>query len=124
MNEKGLSLQEIRLQRCNRLLVIWYTVISAVLVIAYLTEVLSGARTIQYYLTFIAFAVIPNIIAWIAYRKSSISPVATLAALIGYLLVFAFTLFTSPYAVAVSYIFVLFVLFAENIFLIQLQFFL
>lgn len=109
MNEKNLSLQEIKQGRCNKLLMIWYTVIASVLVIAYFTEVLQGDRTVPYYIGYVAVALIPLLIAWITYKKNNVSLVSTIIALSGYLFMFTYSLFTSPYAVVIAYIFVLLV---------------
>ena len=110
MNEqKNLSLQEIKQGRCNKLLMMWYTVIASVLVIAYFTEVLQGDRTVPYYIGYVAVALVPLIIAWIAYKKNNVSLVSTIIALSGYLFMFTYSLFTSPYAVVIAYIFVLLV---------------
>ena len=109
MEEKNLSLQEIKQQRCNQLLMIWYTVIVSVLVVAYFTEVLSKQRTVQYYIGYVAVAIVPLTIAWIVYKKNSVSLAATIIALIGYLSLFTYSLFTSPYAVVIAYLFVLLV---------------
>ena len=108
MNEnREMSLQELKLLRCNKMLIKWYTFVNFVLLVAYLTEVISGARTIGYYAVFAAITIIPNIVAWIAYMKNKGSLVSTTISLGGYTLLFAFCLFTSPYAVVACYIYVM-----------------
>ena len=104
---REMSLQELKLLRCNKMLIKWYTFVNFVLLVAYLTEVISGARTIGYYVVFAAITIIPNIVAWIAYMKNKGSLVSTTISLGGYTLLFAFCLFTSPYAVVACYIYVM-----------------
>ncbi|MBP9001778.1 MAG: methyl-accepting chemotaxis protein [Lachnospiraceae bacterium] len=108
MNEnREMSLLELKLLRCNKMLIKWYTFVNFVLLVAYLTEVISGARTIGYYAVFAAITIIPNIVAWITYKRNKGSLVSTTISLGGYTLLFAFCLFTSPYAIVTCYIYVM-----------------
>ncbi len=104
-NDKSLALAKIKKENVNTLIIRWYTAVIAVLVIAYLTEVLSGERTIGYYATFVGVAVIPLIFSWIFYRRNKQSLLSAIVAMSGYTILFGYALFTSPYAVVVSYIF-------------------
>lgn len=109
MNEQNLTLKQIKQRRANKMLMIWYSVIVAVLALAYLTEVISGARTIGYYGGYLAVALVPLAISWIVYKNNKETLAATIIALTGYMMLFTYSLFTSPYAVVNTYIMVILV---------------
>jgi len=98
------SLETRKQERCNKLLIRWITVIVSVLVLSYLTEVISGARTISYFAVFCAIAIIPLIFSWIFYNRNKESLLSAIVGIAGYTILYGFALFTSPYAVVVCYI--------------------
>ncbi|GEM_PF-5652731 len=104
-NDRGILLARKKKENCNTLLIRWYSIVVAVLIVAYLTEVLSGERTISYYATFVAIAILPLIFSWIFYKKNKQSLLSAVVAISGYTLLYSYALFTSPYAVVVCYIF-------------------
>ena len=107
-NEK-LDLKKIKQLRCNQLILRWYSIIVVILVLSYLTEVISGARTVGYYMGYVAVAIIPLLVAWIIYKKDKQASASAIVSMVGYLLLFTYSLFSSPYAVVISYIFVMIV---------------
>ncbi len=108
MSERSdeLVLLQIRQRRCNKLLITWYTAIVIILLLAYLTEVASGARTLRYYLVYAGVAIVPLVFSWITYKINNTNLISTVISLAGYTCLFAHSLFTSPYAVVIAYIFV------------------
>ena len=103
-NENNLSLVDIKNMRANKFIVIWYTVIASVLELAYLIEVMEGSRTAIYYAMYSIFTIVPCAVTWFFYLKNKTKSFVAGMALFSYLIIFGFSLYSSPYAVVVAYI--------------------
>ena len=80
-----------------------FCVTNIVLVVCYAIEVIKGARTIGYYLTFSALALIPVIISLILYFKKKDSIILGIVTAVGFLPLYCFTIFTTISSVAYVY---------------------
>lgn len=91
----------------NRAALISMLVTNIILVVCYALEVVKGDRTIVYYAIFSALAIIPGLICFIIYRKKKDAPKLSWAIAIGFLILYAFTIFTTTSPIAYVYIFMI-----------------
>ncbi len=89
----------------NRSIILAWTVINVVLLVAYLGEVIKGTRTLSYVLVFACVAFLPEIISVIVYKKSSHSHAFKYVAVIGYLFMYTFVMATGNTFLVFTYIF-------------------
>lgn len=88
----------------NSTVMVCYTIITAVLVIAYLGEVLKGLRTTGYFALFTLLAVGPYIISLLAYNKNRESAVLRKFVAYGFAILYTFVMFTSTAAESFVYV--------------------
>lgn len=88
----------------NKKLIICYSIISAVLFLAYMLELIKGNRTPGYILIFCAVLLIPLAITIFIYRRDAGSDLVRKAAAYGYGILYAFVLWTSVSVLAFTYI--------------------
>lgn len=82
--------------RVNKVAVILYTVISVVLLLAYLLELLKGSKTLGLFLIIAALDLIPVIACWIFYSRANDFEYIKDIMGIGYGIFYAVSCFTSP----------------------------
>ena len=91
-------------QYINKTAITCHFIIEAVLLGAYLIEVLKGARTIGYYLTFVAVIAAATIVELIAYRQNPESEKIRHLIGVGYGVMYLFALFTSDNTLTFVYV--------------------
>ena len=91
-------------QYVNKVAIMCHLIIEAVLLVAYLIEVLKGARTIGYYLIFIAIIVVSSAGELIIYRKNAESEKIRHLIGFGYGIMYLFALFTSDNLLTFVYV--------------------
>lgn len=87
----------------NKVAVICHGVIAAVLILAYLLEVVKGARTIGYYMIFLVLALGPLIAEITIYKKNPESTLIKHIMGIGYGIFYTFVVFTTVSVLAFTY---------------------
>lgn len=93
-------------QRISTSLLRTYTITQAIILAAYLLEVIKGERGIGYYLILALFIIAPTTAAWINLKSNPESPVCRYIATIGYLLMYSMVLLTGDTTLVYVYIFI------------------
>ncbi|MGN0513470.1 MAG: methyl-accepting chemotaxis protein [Lachnospiraceae bacterium] len=106
------TIENSELAGANKLMLTCFTFLIAVLDVAYLLEVIKGARTIGYYIVFLILSLAPLIVSALGYKKSPDWKHLKLATIFGYLVFYAFVIFTSTTDVGFVYIMPMFVIVA------------
>ena len=88
----------------NKLAVITLTVICSIISLAYVLEVVKGARTIGYVVLTVVLAMLPVLISWILYNSDKNSESLKYVVAVGYSILFAFVLFTAQNDLVFTYI--------------------
>ncbi|MBR6256788.1 MAG: hypothetical protein IKR23_05345 [Lachnospiraceae bacterium] len=88
----------------NRLAVITLTVICSIISLAYVLEVVKGARTLGYVALTVVLAMLPVIICWVLYNGDKKSETIKYVVAVGYSILFAFVLFTAQNDLVFTYI--------------------
>lgn len=101
MQQKNQTLSEA--QMANKLLLRCYLVLNAILILAYLVEVIKGARTIPYYLLFCILAILPLAAAFVLNNKNPGNVNVRAVVAYGYAVLYGFVLFTTTSTVAFIY---------------------
>jgi len=96
------------LHRINAAILVAYTVITVILLFAYILEFVKGSRTPGYTLVFALLDVAPFIAYCVLYRKDKTSPVLKYILSIGFSVLYAFVLLTAAVPTTFVYIFMLF----------------
>lgn len=104
MKEKRMS----ELHRINAAILVAYTVLTVILLFAYILEFIKGSRTIGYTAVFALLDVAPYIAYCVLYRKDKTSPVLKYLLCIGFSVLYAFVLLTAAVPTTFVYIFMLF----------------
>ncbi len=89
----------------NKVVWICYYVVTFLLSIAYIVEFVKGSRTILYTIGFCAIALIPPIICIIAYKMNKETNLIKYMLAVGYLVLYAYALFTASSELVYTYIF-------------------
>ncbi len=87
----------------NKITIICYTIIAAVLSLAYLLEVANGHRTINYYIAFLLITLLPPAIGWACLRLDGSSQRIRYIVVAGYAIFYTFVLFTGNVASVYCY---------------------
>lgn len=95
--------------RINSVVFLAYTLLTVLLLIAYLLEFIKGDRDIVYTAVFLALDIIPYITFVMMYRQDNATPNAKYAFSIGFSLLYIFALFTA--AVPTTFVYIFLVLF-------------
>jgi len=97
-------------KRANRLIMICYAIVAAILVLAYVVEVANGRRTLGYLLAFAGVTIGPMIASDVLYFKDKESPLYGKIAPWCFFIMYAFVLATSKMPIQCIYIFPMFVI--------------
>ena len=79
----------------NRTAIICHTIIDVVLALAYIVELLKGARTVGYICIFLALCLVPVVIEWGLYKKTPESQIIRYMIGICYSILYFFAIFTA-----------------------------
>ena len=79
----------------NRMAVVCHTIIDAVLALAYLVELLKGARTVGYICIFAAICLVPVIVEWVLYKRNPNSGLIMHIIAVCYGILYIFAIFTA-----------------------------
>lgn len=93
MNDKN-SQQYIENKTQNKLTLVGWTIEVAVILAAYLLEVVKGARTLPYYMVVILTGIVPLVAAWTFYKKANDSKAIRYFAVTGFLVLYSYVLIT------------------------------
>lgn len=88
----------------NQTLLRCYIIVNIVLDLAYLVEVIKGARTIPYYIIFLAIGLIPMFASVILYRKNTDNDLVRIISAYGFAVLYIFVLFTTVSVMAFVYV--------------------
>ena len=88
----------------NKPAVITLTVICSIISLAYVLEVVKGARTIGYVVLTVVLAMLPVVISWILYNSDKNNESLKYVVAVGYSILFAFVLFTAQNDLVFTYI--------------------
>lgn len=106
-----LSVKKNALASMNNTALIGATIMNVVLALAYLIEVLKGARPISSYLVIAVFCALPTILSALEYKRRADSNKIRYISGIGFCMLYGYLMFTSPNDLTFCYIVVFFVLF-------------
>lgn len=101
MNESTNKMSDVAL--ANRTLFRCYVIICVVLDLAYLAEVVKGARTVGYYSVFLAISLVPLFLSFLLYWKNRDNDKLRLLISVGFAVLYAFVLFTTVSVLAFTY---------------------
>ena len=87
----------------NRIAVIAHTAICVIMCLAYVLEVVKGARTVGYIVLTILFAMVPVTINWIVYKANNDSEANLHITALGYGILYTFLLFTAQNDLVFTY---------------------
>lgn len=90
--------------RISRSLLMAISIPDALILAAYLLEVIKGERTIGYYSVLAVLILIPIIIAWLSYKANPESDACRYIAVLGYITMYTMVLFTGDTAMVSMYI--------------------
>lgn len=97
------------LHRINKAVLIQYTILTVILLAAYILEFAKGSRTLPYTLVFMCFDLIPYVLYAVFYRKNPESNKLKYILSIGFSLLYAFVLLTAAVPTTFVYIFMIYV---------------
>lgn len=92
-------------RRANRVIFVSYLAVAIILLLAYILEVVKGARSIGYYFLFFAIIAIPLTLTSIIYFKNKESQKYGVLAAWGYFMMYCFVLASNTYPIECTYIF-------------------
>ena len=88
----------------NQTLLRCYIIVNIVLDLAYLVEVIKGARSIPYYAVFLIIGLIPMVISIILYQKNKDNDLVRIIASYGFAVLYIFVVFTTVSILAFTYV--------------------
>ncbi len=91
----------------NFVSIISYTIINVILIACYIIEVVKGSRTIGYFAVFCILALLPMVLAYIAYLRNKDSNVVKYLIMVGFGIFYLFIIFTTTSPVAYVYAFLI-----------------
>lgn len=103
MNQKRIS----DMYRCNKTATITYSVMTCILIAAYVLEVVKKSRTILYFVIFCVLALAPYVAAMLEYKKDKESKRVKYVITIGFTVFYLFIIFTTVSPVAYTYAFLI-----------------
>lgn len=101
MNESVKKMSDVAL--ANRVLFGCYLLIDIVLDLAYLVEVVKGARDLGYYMVFLAISLIPLFLSFLLFRRNQESDQLRILISVGFAVLYTFVLFTTVSVLAFVY---------------------
>ena len=93
-----------RTARINQTLLRMWHVIVMILIFTYALEIIKGERTVGYVLTFCLFWLVPSMVCDFCYKKNNDSLKLRYGMIYGYLISYAFTIFTANSQLAFVYV--------------------
>ncbi|MBO4882187.1 MAG: hypothetical protein J5570_01585 [Lachnospiraceae bacterium] len=102
MEQKNIHTQEISVG--NRRLLQSATILCVLITLAYILEVIKGARTLGYTIAVIVLALGPQIFGWIVYKSNNSSDAVKHIVAIGYAVMYCFVLFTTTNILVFTYV--------------------
>ncbi len=96
------------LQRINTAVLIEYSILTVILLLAYILEFLKGSRTVGYTLIFSVLDVLPYIVCVVLFFKNKTSPNLKYVLSVGFSVLYAFVLLTAAVPTTFVYIFMLY----------------
>ncbi len=102
MEQKNLHTQEISVG--NKRLLQSATILCVLITLAYILEVVKGARTAPYVIAVIVLALGPQIAGWIVYKSNDSSEAVKHIVAIGYAVMYCFVLFTTTNILVFTYV--------------------
>lgn len=94
----------------NKVASICHTVTVVILVLAYLVEVIKGARTVQYYMVFALLAMVPAIAEWVLYIGNAADDKIQYVMSIGYTIFYTFVIFTTTDVTSFTFLIVMYII--------------
>lgn len=113
-NKKGVKKVKIgkkmdEMHRINKRVLVAYTILTVILLAAYLLEFVKGSRTLEYTLIFGAVDIIPYLMYLIIYKKDRASNKLKYILSIGFSIMYSFVLLTAAVPTTFVYIFMIYV---------------
>ena len=102
MEQKNIHTQEISVG--NKRLLQSATILCVLITLAYILEVIKGARTVGYTVAVIVLALGPQIAGWIVYKSNNASDAVKHIVAIGYAVMYCFVLFTTTNILVFTYV--------------------
>ena len=102
MEQKNIHTQEISVG--NKRLLQSATILCVLITLAYILEVIKGARTVGYTAAVIVLALGPQIAGWIVYKSNNASDAVKHIVAIGYAVMYCFVLFTTTNILVFTYV--------------------
>ena len=102
MEQKNIHTQEISVG--NKRLLQSATILCVLITLAYILEVIKGARTLGYTIAVIVLALGPQIFGWIVYKSNNASDAVKHIVAIGYAVMYCFVLFTTTNILVFTYV--------------------
>lgn len=97
-------------QSRNKIAVIGSSIMNVIIAVAYLIEVLKGARTIGSYLVVLFLSLFPTLLSSLSYLRKKDTAVARYTISIGFGLLYSYIMLTSATAITFCYVIVIFVI--------------
>ena len=97
-------------QSRNKVAVIGSSIMNVIIALAYLIEVLKGARTIGSYLVVLFLSLVPTLLSCLSYLRKKDTAVARYTISIGFGLLYSYIMLTSATAITFCYVIVIFVI--------------
>lgn len=101
-----LSVKTNAVQSMNKTALIGITIMNVVLALAYLIEVVKGARTIGSYILIAALCIVPSIVSILTYMKKKDSELIRYISGVGFALLYGYIMMTTSSDLAFSYVIV------------------
>lgn len=101
-----LSVKSNAVQSMNKTALIGITIMNVVLALAYLIEVVKGARTIGSYILIAALCIVPSIVSILTYMKKKDSELIRYISGVGFALLYGYIMMTTSSDLAFSYVIV------------------
>lgn len=101
-----LSVKSNAVQSMNKTALIGITIMNVVLALAYLIEVVKGARTIGSYILIAALCIVPSIVSILIYMKKKDSELIRYISGVGFALLYGYIMMTTSSDLAFSYVIV------------------
>ncbi len=103
----GKNMEE--MHRINKRVLVAYTILTVILLLAYILEFVKGSRTLRYTLLFGALDLIPYLLYLVVYKKDRVSTKAKYILSIGFSVLYAFVLLTAAVPTTFVYIFMIYI---------------
>lgn len=95
---------ETGIRKINRSMMVGWTIIVLVLFVTYIGEVIKGVRSAEYVLVFCVFTILPNILCHLLYHRNADSQKLKMWIVLGYFVMYLFSLLTGSTNLIFTYI--------------------